>query len=451
MFFLSQIGRGFLIIVYCFDKFPYRVSSWLLAVLLALSPAIALRSYATGFALDEATAVSLGTNSAGRATLTRDASTAFYNPAGMVHLEGTQTTNSLLYINVTTNFENRGSVLGGQALSGGDGGEAGGEALVPALFVTHELTNDLWFGFSLTSPFGLSSEYDSTWVGRYHAIKSELLTVNLNPAVAYRVNRNVSLGIGFNLQYARLTLSNAIDMGSLLGVPQQLDGRVKLDGDSFGVGFNIGIMADLSETLRVGVTYRSSIEHDATFDADFGVPDGAGALTAAGLFLDTKADVALELPETLSLGVMYRVTPSVLLLSDVSWTRWSRFDRIFVDFENPAQPDLDEPQRWNNTLRLAAATQIDISEDWRLDLGVAFDESPVPDGLQRPRLPVGDRWTLSAGLGYSPADWLSLDVGYIHAFNEKVTIDLQDQIAGNLSGRVDSSANLIAVQLNMKF
>jgi long-chain fatty acid transport protein len=408
--------------------------------------------HATGFAIEEQDAVALGTAQAGRAALADNPATVFYNPAGMTRLSGTQAALSGIYIGPTGDFDNAGSSLGAVPLTGGDGGAFSSDAFVPTLYLTTGVSERLKLGIGVSVPFGLGTDYDPDWVGRYHTIEADLRVVNINPAIAYRLTETLSIGGGIDVQYLDAELSNAIDFGSLLGFPQALDGRATLSGDNWAVGYNLGLLYEPSPRLRLGLTYRSRVKHDVDVDADFDAPAAAAPIQAAGLFTDTGGSTEVTLPESVSLSAYYDVTPRWALLADVTWTRWSRFDELAVEFDNPLQPAIVEEQDWDDTVRISLGAAFRPTERWVLRAGIAYDESPIPDEFQRPRLVVGDRVLVGVGAGYRLSDTVRLDIGYMHSFSEDVEVDISNPGAGRLVGDYDDlGANLFAAQLSVRF
>ena len=424
----------------------------LFAAMLGLVPlCLAGPATGSGFAVDDQNALTLGTAQAGQAAIASDATTVHHNPAGMIRLPDTQGVLSGVYIMPSARFENDGSSLGGAPLSGGNGGEAGVDTFVPTLYLSTSPRDGLKLGLAVTTPFGLGSDYDSDWIGRYHTIESDLMTININPAVAVRVSETVSVGGGVNFQYLDAELTNAVDFGSLLGFPQAVDGRAELTGDNWAVGYNLGLLYEPSDRLRFGLAYRSRVHHDVEVDADFDVPAAASPLQAAGLFNNTGGRTEITLPESVSLSAYYDVTPRWALLADVTWTRWSRFEELAVQFDNPMQPAIVEPQEWNDSFRVSAGARFAPSENWVFRAGIAYDETPIPDEFQRPRLVVGDRVLVAVGAGYRFSDRVTIDAGYMHSFSEDVSVDISNPNAGRLVGDYDLDADLLALQVSVRF
>ncbi|MCB0357992.1 MAG: outer membrane protein transport protein, partial [Bdellovibrionales bacterium] len=224
-------------------------------------------SFAAGFELQEQSGIGLGQAFAGATAGYGDGSEVYWNPAAMMAIDGTTASASLHTIIPSTSFDDGGSnlpALGGVPLVGNDGGNGGEVALVPNAYgVTDLIPDKLKFGIGLNVPFGLETQWDDGWTGRYQALKSELRTINVNPALAMNVTDNVSIGVGASIMFLDAELSNAIDFGTIgvatlgpttagsLGLlPQQADGKVTLNGDDTAYGVNAGVMIRPTDDIR---------------------------------------------------------------------------------------------------------------------------------------------------------------------------------------------------------
>lgn len=432
------------------------------AVALFLSPPV----HAGGFALSEMSAASLGNAHAGGAALAEDASTIYYNPAGLTRMSGRQFTISASAIRPSAEFENRGSVsAAGTPLAGGNGGDAGSWSGVPALFYAMDLASGLRFGLGVHSPFGLVTDYDAGWVGRYQALKSELQSININPVLAYRINDVFSVGGGISAQYVHVELSRAIDFGSVcvgslgagtcapLGfLPQARDGAVTVKGNDWGYGFNLGAMATPNDRMRFGISYRSRISHGLSGNADFTTPAGLPApLAASPTFTDTGASASLDLPDLLSVSGYVELDPKWSAMADLSWQHWSRFKELRIRFNNGA-PDSVTPEEWRNTYRLALALNYRYNDMWKLRGGVAYDQSPVRSEFRTPRIPDSDRIWLAFGAQFKTSHDGTWDFGYAHLFVKDASINkAEPPVGGTLVGDYSSNVNILSVQYSQTF
>ena len=298
---------------------------------------------ASGFALIEQSASGLGNAYAGGAASAEDASTVFYNPAGMIRLKGQQVSGVLHYIAPSATFEGTGRNVLNTAYTGGNGGDAGGGKLVPNLFYTARLNNDVAIGLGISTPFGLVTEYDKNWVGRYHAVTSDVMTVNINPSVAYRINDQLSIGAGLNAQYFQAELSSMIDFGlSALGATNpNADIYGDLKGDSWGFGYNLGVLYTPTQDTRIGVAYRSQTKQSLKGDASFTIQNpaflqsiagGAPYTVATTTFSNRSIKADITLPDTCSLSIYHRINPAWAVMGDISWTQWSTFDKLVINY-----------------------------------------------------------------------------------------------------------------------
>lgn len=445
---------------------------------LCLAVGAAGTARAAGFAIAEQGAKGLGEAYAGGAASADDASTVFFNPAGMTRLSGDHVSSALDVIVLQENFHNGGSVInpslpgafgGGTPLSGGNGGDAGVVAPIPNLYLVHSVSDRLKLGLSLTVPFGLETQYDPGWVGRYHAIRSKLQILDVSPAIAYRINDQLSAGIGLDIQHASAKLSNALDfsticLGSLgagcaaLGLTTPgnpgTDGQVGISADSNALGFNFGVLYTPTETTRFGIQFRSAVTHELKGGASFTLPAGAVPLAqASGRFTPTGIQASLPLPARLSFSAYHRIDARWAVMGDVTWTQWSRFQQLAIRFDNPLQPTSITPEHWKDAMRYAAGVTYRVREPLTLRAGVAYDESPVPNArLRTPRIPDDNRLYLAVGASYRYSTALSADIGYAHIVFQTPHIDNVDVNTGHvLRGKYAAAVDVVGMQLDLRF
>jgi long-chain fatty acid transport protein len=434
----------------------------LCAVLLSVPPA----ACAGGFALNEMSAAGVGNAHAGGAAAAEDLGTIYFNPAGLMRQSGRQFMAAGSGLRPSAKFENRGSRSAvGTPLVGGNGGDASDWSLVPALYYAMDVMPDLRFGVGVQAPFGLRTEYEAGWVGRYQALKSELTSVNINPSLAYRINENFSVGAGVSAQYVDVELSRAIDFGSIcagtLGLaacapsgflPQARDGKVTVQGNDWGFGFNLGVLYEPSANMRFGLAYRSRIRHELSGDARFDKPAGLPVpLALSSTFANTGARAGVDLPESLSASGYLELDPQWSVMADVNWMRWNRFNELRIRFDNGA-PDSVTPEQWRNTIRVAVAVNYRYNDAWKLRGGIAWDQTPVDDAFRTPRIPDADRTWLAIGAQYNASQQGTWDFGYAHLFVRDSSINKAEPPAGGtLIGDYRNDVNILSVQYSHKF
>ncbi len=435
---------------------------------------------AAGFALIEQSVSSMGTAYAGSAAEASDASTLYFNPAGMTRLTGTRVSAAVQLVLPQTEYSDDGSVraagLGGTPMGGGNGGDAGGLAGVPHTYITHQLNDRTWLGFAVNAPFGLTTEYKDNWVGRYHAIKSAVTTINLNPSVALKLNDKASIAVGVSAQYLHGEFSNAIDLNSIdaallgggvataLGAPVP-DGEATVNGDSWGWGFNVGVLLQASEATRIGLHYRSEVKHDVEGDTEFSgsaTSIVSGAIlnaTTQSMFVDTDTTADITLPAMASVSIHHQLNPQWAIMGDYTWTGWSSIPELRFKFSSD-QADSYSTYKWRNTSRVAIGTSYaPDGSKWTYRTGVAYDQTPIDkDEYRTPRLPDETRIWVSLGASYTPSDQLRFDFGYAHLFMDDpkldktaVMTDPEDRFRGSLQGSYDASVDILSAQMEYTF
>ena len=416
-------------------------------------------AHAAGFAIYEQGTTGLGNAFAGAAAVAEDPTTIFWNPAGMTHLEGGQAAGSGFVITPHGEFINNGSrncptpalcaPPGLGPIGGNDGRDGAVAAFVGAFYYSQQLTDELWLGVGMSSPFGLVTDYDPDWVGRYHGIHSELLTINLNPSLAYKVTDWLSIGIGANIQYAYASFTSAVDTGAP-GAPGAADSFLHVDGASFGFGGNAGILIEPVEGTRVGVHYRSELEQDLSGASVLSV-NPLIPVIGGGTFTGT-ATASVTMPDTVAISLFHQLTDDVTLLGDATWTQWSDVPALVINIaglpagNGPAVTMLN----WEDTWRFSAGVIWDATDDLSLRLGYAFDQSPVPSATFRtPRVPDNDRHWATVGGTYAVDDGIDLTLAYAHLFVGDTPIANNDPSAFPhfLIGNFDASVDIFSFQL----
>lgn len=421
---------------------------------------LAAQVHGSGFALIENSGTGMGNAFAGGSANAEDASTVFFNPAGMMKIKSEQFVFVGHAIMPKAKFSNSGSELAdsynGQLMTGDQSADGGQNALVPNIYYVRNIEPGLKFGLGINVPFGLSVKYDDDWIGRYHAVESELSTLNINPAIAYNASEKLSLGFGVSLISAEVILSSAVDFGALILQPQQQDGFVYIEGDNSGdlsYGWNAGLLYDVSGSTRIGIAYRSKIENTLTGTADFTVPGAMSSVTDTGLFTDSNLSSDVTFPDTLSLSTFHKYNESLEVMADITWTGWGSFRELRIKYDNPAQPDSVTTEEWKNTLRYAIGMNYRGYPKWVIRAGIAYDETPVPNSQRRtPRIPDNNRLWLSFGGGYQLNESMLMDFGYSHLSIRDVDIDNEfeassPQLGSTLKGTYDSSVDILSLQL----
>ena len=395
-------------------------------------------SNAAGFFLQEQSVSGLGSAFAGQAAMPRDASILFFNAAGMTYLEGRNGNIGVNIIAPVSDIDDTGTSNAsfGQPV-GEDSDNPYDPTPVPNGYYTHQLNDKVWAGIGISAPFGLGSEYDADWFGRYDSIKTELKTINVQPTIAYKVNNRLSLGAGVDVQYADAELTSAFFAGA--------EGRSILEGDDISYGYNLGAMYELTEQTRLGLSYRSQINHKLEGDITL---EGTGAADSTG---SGKAN--LNLPEMVNLGVAHQLDNQTTLLAGATWFGWSNFERITATRDDGSLTS-NVPQNYDNTWAFNIGAEYEYSPEWTFRGGIQYDETPTIDGSRTSRTPDGDRIWISSGATYNVTDRLAWDFALTYIDVSEEDIDLtRPQGVGSSSIDAKSSGDVYigAIGLNYKF
>ncbi|MFT7234802.1 MAG: long-chain fatty acid transport protein [Methylophagaceae bacterium] len=429
---------------------------------LIVSSAFYSLSYGAGFAIKEQSVTGLGRAFAGSAAVADDASTLFFNPAGLTNLSASELAIGLHYISPQTNFNDGGSTaVGGAPLTGSNGGDAGEDATVPNLFYAHRINDRMVAGIGVTAPFGLATDYGNDWQGRYHAIRSELLTINVNPSFAFKANDKLSIGFGLSVQYIDLELSQAVDFGTICAgageaactSPQGNDGKVKLNADDWGFGYNFGTTYQATKATRLGLAYRSKISHTLEGEGKFRVPTNAQGVANAIGFVDGNIAGDVDLPESASLAIHHQLNNKVAIMADATWTRWGRFQELAISSKDVSTLNSTKQEQWSNAMRYALGVDYQYDHQWTFRGGVAYDETPTSDQFRTARIADEDRIWLAIGASYQVSDRLTIDAGYTHIFIDDPKIDetLDLPLNQRLRGQYEGSVDILSVQARWLF
>jgi len=432
------------------------------------------QAQASGFQLRENSVKNLGRANAGTAVASGDASVVVNNPAAMVNLDKTTVQVDATDIDLTAKFSGSGTTAVGTPLSGGDGGDPGSPTIVPALAVVAPF-GDFRLGASISAPFGLKTEYDSDWVGRYNAIKSDVKTVDFTVSGAWAITERFSLGAGVIFQRTEVTLSNALDFGSALCLgsgnpancfspafpfhPQSQDGAVEVKGDDNSTGWLFGAQWRPADNFTIGYSHHSKIDHTLTGNANFTVPPAVVAVLGPTAPADGRIYAPLTTPSIDTLSAQWNVAPQVRLYADIQRTGWHSLQRVAI-FNADGTP-LGQPEQfnWKNTTYYAIGGEWDVSPAFTLRAGYGHDESPTSDATRDARLPDNTRKLYSIGATWHASDAFSIDAAFQRIDIADPSIDVISPFPGSpspavgsrLTGEYNGHANLFGLSMQYRF
>jgi long-chain fatty acid transport protein len=388
-----------------------------LCALCAAAPALA-----GGLLAQEVGVVRNGTAGAGGAAAASDASTVFYNPAGLARLREAEAVvgTNLIFSDLQFDLDAQ------TTIGGGDGGNAGGFSPGPSAFYARPLMDDLTLGVGLTGLFGGEVDYDGNWAGRFFTTESAATALGLSIAAGYQLTERLSVGAAAVLGYMQFDLR--VKLPSLTGS----EGELEYDADDFEPGFVLGLLYELSERTRIGAAYVSEIEFDLSGDADVSNPPAP--LLALGI---TEADVGTDIPlvQHARLSLYHEVDDSLAVMLDLGWDDWSDFRYSTLVGSRGRQ--LTIPRHWQDTWHVGLGLEKRIHERWLLQTGFSYDSSPVDDAEDGfPDLPMDRQWRLALGAIHDWSDELQVGFSYTYANLGSSPLDLRLG-PGRLKGEYD--------------
>ena len=304
----------------------------------------------------------------------------------------------------------------------------------PFAYYTQKLTDDLWLGFGIYTPFGLGVEHSNVWPGRFASVETEILTFDVNPNIAWKVNDRLSLALGLDIVYFDITITRNVPV---------LDRLLDITADAVGFGANAGLAYKITDTLGFGLVYRTEVreelEDTATVD---GIPGSWGVWEN------------LTLPQSVSFGLNYSGIEKWNFGVIATWTGWSSYDNLTLHFDQPLLGTIDEAgadKKWNDVWRLGFGTEYQLSDDTFVEAGYVYDWDPINLDYADYLLPAGDRHILSAGLRTMITDNWEMGIAFAKILVRDEEIAARPQQGIYQTKFKNGDANVYSIQLSRKF
>jgi long-chain fatty acid transport protein len=366
-------------------------------------------SFAGGFQLNlqGLKAVAMGGAFAG---ICSDASTVFFNPAGMSNLNGHNFTAGVNIVDAHVSV---------QTPEVANTDQTSGKGTPIHFYYSGKLNDKMSIGFLVNNQFGSASSYDDNWQGRYVIQNMSLRTFMFQPTLSYKLHEKVSIGAGFVYGIGSFSTEKAIPVAS----STTDEGKAHLEGSGDGVGYNFGVYSqfltlgdDAKNTkFAIGLDYRSAVPVDLT--------NGEAQFTDIPVSLkdkfpdNTGFTSKITLPSVFTVGVSIKHTVSekwsLEFAYDLNSTGWSSYDTLAFDFKNADTPDSKQIQDWENVLTHRLGLDFTYKNKYSIRAGLYADNTPMKDNLISPHLPGVTQVAYTAGLGYKVSDKLSIDFAFI--------------------------------------
>ena len=378
---------------------------------------------AAGFHLREQSPAAQGNAFAGATAGAENASYAYFNVAGLTRQKGTQINIGGTYIAPEASASNiQGTV--------GEKGEIQNivhSAVAPNGTVSYQLNDDVTLGVALNIPFGMITKHNPNWAGAAHGDTSRVTAVTTTPMVAWKATDKLSIGAGLPIQYVRARLTST---GSAV------------HGDTVDIGYQLGALYEFTDATRVGVAYRSEINHKIKGKIDSAVPS-----------INQDIFARLDLPAMLSTGIYHDINDKWAVMAEYQRVFWSSFDTLdIVGNRNGLLSRTYE--NWEDSDFFSVGASYQIDDQWKARFGLAYDQGAVKLDSRTPRIPDSDRIWYSVGLNYQYNDNLSFDMAFTYIDAKKAVVDTaatQNRNGRDVYAEYSNSVKMWGLSMNYKF
>jgi len=397
---------------------------------------------AGAFAIREQSTYGQGTSFAGVAA-GGSLSSMFWNPATMTQFKGIVSESGF-----TTIFPHveqtplSGSTLAAPPLVYPGQSNSGDSAIAANGYTSYQIRPDLWLGFGLNAPFGLSVSFQDPWAGRNYGLDTRIRTYNANPTIAYRINDWISVGIGAQLQYMSIRQTT--------GLTPFPPSSFVVDGKGWGFGATAGVTFTPWASTTIGLGWRSAINQDihGTMLLPAGIPGTPGSV-----------ETTINLPDVVSLGIRHQFDPRWTAMGTVEWTHWSRIGNVTINQLNGGPALIGAtpvvlPIQYDDGWFFSAGAEYKWTDRLTVRGGVGYELTPISDRVRTTRLPDNDKFWLSAGLSWKVAPFAHFDLAYTHLFLKDTNVNIS-AASGNPSfngavtyiGNVDAHVDIFSASL----
>ena len=364
--------------------------------------------------LTESGGADMAMASAGRAALAADATTVAANPAGMSSLPGNQLAIAVLPARLDLEFA-------ADDPSAGSASNSDGVTPLGSIFLVHTDGRVSW-GLGVHSYLGLGFDYGDDWTGSRMIQEAHLGSLNVTPAVSWRATDDVDIGVSLNAQRADAEVAMGVSNDAqIYGPPVGMaDGQLRLDGDSWALGANIGVMYRPDAATRLGLTWTSGTSHDMDLEVDAVDlhPVLAAMLTSVG-----TPQLKMSFPQQVLLSGVRQLTPATSIAASIAWQDWSSFGESQLQGADLRAPIF--PAGLDDAWHVSMGVRHQLTRQWTIASGVAYDTDPAGGNPMPVYFPVSDQLRAALGLEYRPWDELTFRLSYSMLNQGAVRVDPQ--------------------------
>ena len=400
---------------------------------------------ASGFQIWEQEGASFGNFHAGYAALANDASIGWYNPGGLTRIKNQQVVFGAALILTDIKYTGLVQVSTLPDDASVITAQGGTINVLPSLHYATPVNDWIGFGFSVTVPFGLKTDYRANTILRYLATLTSVKVIDISPSMGFKLTDKLSFGLGPNFQKMYGDFNSVAGVGE----PEVNDTKSinKVNGTAFG--YHLGALYEFNENTRAGVSYHSQVVHHLTGTSRFEGPLAADIFDGVNPVIGQRARVKMTLPSYLAVSAYHKLHPQFALMGTVTHTRWNCFKTLTleglagVDQFGAASQDMTAsiPQHFRNTLAFSLGGDYYLNDTFTLRGGLGYDQSPVVTKNRNVQLPDSNRYIFSLGTHIQASKTIGLDAGWTHIFIKQATIQNNSQQLGIETVLTDGSVN----------
>lgn len=396
---------------------------------------IPLSSQASDFNIPFVNVSDLGSLYSGWAVTANDASTSYTNPAGLIKLKNPQIVGAAMAVIGHTEFSGTTTNTLGQPETGTASGSLGG--FLPLFYAAAPLSDKIVVGFGINAPFGLSTGYSKTSIVRYAATRSQILAVDVEPSIGFKLSDTLSIGVGLDAQRLTFTLNNMY--GPPFSVPDA-EGQNHLAG--WGYGVHAGVLYQPLPATHIGLSYNSQVMCHTSGDSEVFMPTGNEIRT-------TTQKASMALPTRAQVSVAQDVTAKLTAMATVFYTHWSTLNQLTM--QHTVLPtgtigSVTVPFQYHDTFDYSLGLNFKANEKWILRTGMQYFNSPSTVRNRSVVDPVSYMFLLGVGAHYKQNAHVSYDIGYAHDFFRQTPIRLSTPLTTAM-GHSNSSSDIVGAQV----
>ncbi|MCD6038840.1 MAG: ompP1 [Gammaproteobacteria bacterium] len=421
-----------------------------IAFLIGIS--VANHAFAAVFQLWGQDGGSIGNYHAGRAAIAENASTNYYNAAGLIRIHNQQLLLGLAPTTTDIRFQGTVSVntlgTGPQPVTA----QGGTFNFLPNEHYAAPLADNLVFGLSVMMPFSSVTNYGLTSNAQYAATESSIQVIDVVPSLGFAYNDKLSVGFGLDLEHARGEFNYV-----LTSIGPNSNTLTKNIGSSYGYGYHLGILYQTSEQTRMGLNFLSQVKHHL----HGGSSQLSGPLAnngSGGIQYTNALKANVTLPSTTTFSIFHTLNSGWDVMGTVSYTQWTVFNQLMLQNVAGISGGLSNnsilvimPEHYHNTWNYAVGTDYHLNEKWFFRTGVGYDETPSNNRYRNLRFPDSNQIAMALGAHFQATPTLGVDLGWTHLFAMNTRINQLSQTTGDqvttINGAITSSADVYGLEL----